>query len=92
MLVCFCSCAMASTNQEEKANSARLSRLLVDKGTEAFTNTFNAIHPPVSLLSAQHLQGDRHDASRAELEPKSKKPKEGTFVFSCYFRRVLRLI
>ena len=41
---------------------------------------------------AQHLQGDRHDASWAKLEPKSKKPKKGTFVFSSYFRRVLHLI
>ena len=40
---------MASVNLEEKANFTRLSRLLVDKGTEALRNTFDAIHPPVNL-------------------------------------------
>ena len=34
---------------QEKANFTRLSRLLVDKGTEALRNTFDAIHPPSSL-------------------------------------------
>ncbi|XP_028416514.1 E3 ubiquitin-protein ligase DZIP3-like [Dendronephthya gigantea] len=40
---------MASNELQEKANYTRLSRLLVDKGTEAFRNTFDTIHPPVSL-------------------------------------------
>ncbi|XP_028412198.1 uncharacterized protein LOC114535021 [Dendronephthya gigantea] len=40
---------MASDDLQEKANFARLSRLLVDKGTEALRNTFDTIHPPVSL-------------------------------------------
>ncbi|XP_028402236.1 uncharacterized protein LOC114525210 isoform X2 [Dendronephthya gigantea] len=40
---------MASVDLQEKANFARLSRLLVDKGTEALRNTFDTIHPPVSL-------------------------------------------
>ncbi|XP_028412185.1 uncharacterized protein LOC114535005 [Dendronephthya gigantea] len=40
---------MASDELQEKANFARLSRLLVEKGTEALRNTFDTIHPPVSL-------------------------------------------
>ena len=35
---------MASISLEEKANFTRLSRLLVDKGTEALRNTLDAIH------------------------------------------------
>ena len=40
---------MASVDLQEKANFSRLSRLLVDKGTEALRNTFDGIHAPVSL-------------------------------------------
>ncbi len=40
---------MASNNLKEKANFTRLSRLLVDKGTEALRITFDAIHPPANL-------------------------------------------
>ncbi|XP_028402069.1 uncharacterized protein LOC114525061 [Dendronephthya gigantea] len=40
---------MASDELQEKANFTRLSRLLVDKGTEALRNTFDTIHPPVNL-------------------------------------------
>ncbi|XP_028412199.1 uncharacterized protein LOC114535023 [Dendronephthya gigantea] len=40
---------MASNELEENANFIRLSKLLVDKGTEALRNTFDAIHPAVSL-------------------------------------------
>ena len=40
---------MASVDLQEKANFTRLSRLLVDKGTEALRNTFDGIHPPASL-------------------------------------------
>ncbi|XP_028412219.1 uncharacterized protein LOC114535045 [Dendronephthya gigantea] len=40
---------MASIDLQEKANFTRLSRLLVDKGTDALRNTFDTIHPPVSL-------------------------------------------
>jgi hypothetical protein len=39
---------MASV-EEEKANFTRLSRLLVDNGTEALRNTFDTIHSPASL-------------------------------------------
>jgi hypothetical protein len=39
---------MASV-EEEKAHFTRLSRLLVDKGTEALRNTFDTIHFPASL-------------------------------------------
>ena len=41
--------AMASVDLQEKANFTRLSRLLVDRGTEALRNTFDGIHPPASL-------------------------------------------
>ncbi|CAB4009842.1 E3 ubiquitin- ligase DZIP3 [Paramuricea clavata] len=40
---------MASVNLQEKANFTRISRLLVDKGTEALRNTLDAIHPPANL-------------------------------------------
>ncbi|XP_028412208.1 uncharacterized protein LOC114535031 [Dendronephthya gigantea] len=40
---------MASVDLQENANFTRLSRLLVDKGTEALRNTFDTLHPPVSL-------------------------------------------
>ena len=40
---------MASADLQEVANFTRLSRLLVDKGTEALRNTFDGIHPPASL-------------------------------------------
>ncbi len=40
---------MASNNLKEKANFTRLSRLLLDKGTEALRNTLDAIHPPANL-------------------------------------------
>ena len=40
---------MASADLQEKANFTRLSRLLVDKGTQALRNTFDGIHPPASL-------------------------------------------
>ena len=40
---------MASVDLHEKANFIRLSRLLVDKGTEALRNTFHGIHPAASL-------------------------------------------
>ena len=40
---------MASVNLQEKANFTRLSRLLVDKGTEALRITLDAIHAPANL-------------------------------------------
>ena len=40
---------MASVDLQEKANFTGLSRLLIDKGTEIVRNTFDDIHPPVSL-------------------------------------------
>ena len=40
---------MASADLQEKANFTRLSRLLVDKGTEALRKTFDGIHRPASL-------------------------------------------
>ena len=48
MAVVSCS-AMASLDLHEKANFTRLSRLLVDKGTEALRNTFDSIHSPANL-------------------------------------------
>ena len=43
---------MASVVLRENANFTRLSRLLVDKGTEALRNTLDAIHPPANLAAA----------------------------------------
>ena len=40
---------MASLDLHEKANFARLSRLLVHKETEALRNTFDGIHSPANL-------------------------------------------
>ena len=40
---------MASVDLQEKVNFTRLSRLMVDKGTEALRNTFDGIHRPASL-------------------------------------------
>ena len=40
---------MAFVDLQQNANFTRLSRLLVDKGTEALRNTFDGIHPPASL-------------------------------------------
>ncbi len=40
---------MASINLQEKENFIRLSRLLVDKGTEALRKTLDGIHPPANL-------------------------------------------
>ena len=40
---------MASDVLQEKENFTRLSRLLVDKGTEALRNTFDGVHPPANL-------------------------------------------
>ena len=40
---------MASVTLQEKANFTRLSRLLVDKGTEALRITLDAIHAPANL-------------------------------------------
>ena len=40
---------MASADLQEVANFTRLSRLLVDKGTEALRDTFDGIHLPASL-------------------------------------------
>jgi WD40 repeat protein len=57
---------MASVNLQEKANFTRLTRLLVDKGTEALRNTFDAIHPPANLQAV--LAGKR--ASLLRLKPR----------------------
>lgn len=43
--------AMASLEDHCKANGVRLSRLLVDKGTEAMRNVFDSIHPPATLTA-----------------------------------------
>ena len=52
----FCCCsnvsAMAFAILQEEANFTRLSKLLVDKGTEALRNTLNAIHPAANLAAA----------------------------------------
>ena len=43
---------MAFAILQEEANFTRLSKLLVDKGTEALRNTLDAIHPPANLAAA----------------------------------------
>ncbi|XP_028410325.1 uncharacterized protein LOC114532938 [Dendronephthya gigantea] len=40
---------MAAADLQEKENFTRLTRLLVDKGSEALRNEFDAIHPPANL-------------------------------------------
>ena len=56
MFIAVDSCSTVLTmDLQEKANFTRLSRLLVDKGTEALRNTFDAIHPPTALPSALAL-------------------------------------
>ena len=57
---------MASVNLKEKANFTRLSRLLVDKGTEALRNNFDAIHSPANLKAV--LAANR--ASLLKLKPR----------------------
>ena len=57
---------MASVDLPEKANFTRLSRLLVDKGTEALRNNFDAIHPPANLQAV--LAGKT--ASLLKLKPR----------------------
>ena len=42
---------MACENLQDKVNGTRLSRLLVDKGTEAMRQTFDKIHPPATLAA-----------------------------------------
>ena len=43
---------MAFAILQGEANFTRLSKLLVDKGTEALRNTLDAIHPPANLAAA----------------------------------------
>ena len=50
MFIAVDSCSTVLTmDLQEKANFTRRSRLLLDKGTEALRNTFDAIHPPTTL-------------------------------------------
>ena len=42
---------MASLDNHYKANGARLSQLLIDKGTEAMRKVFDGIHPPSNLTA-----------------------------------------
>ncbi|XP_028402128.1 uncharacterized protein LOC114525120 [Dendronephthya gigantea] len=57
---------MASDELQEKANFTRLSKLLVDKGTEALRNTFDTIHLPVSLPGVLY----RNKRSLQKLKPR----------------------
>ena len=43
--------ASLSTMLNDQANGARLSRLLVDKGTQVLRKTFDSIHPPSNLAA-----------------------------------------
>ncbi|XP_068734581.1 E3 ubiquitin-protein ligase DZIP3-like, partial [Montipora capricornis] len=45
----FVSCTAPFTSSKETTNYARLCRLLVDVGTQALRDTFDAIHPPATL-------------------------------------------
>ena len=71
LILIFCCCcsyiyAMASVNLEEKANYTRLSRLLLDKGTEALRITLDTIHAPANLYVA--LKANR--TSLLKLKPR----------------------
>ena len=77
--------AMASLELNEKANFTRLSRLLVDKGTEALRNTFDGIHSPAHLsavLSANKISLLKlkprviHDSQWDLLYPPSGDPPD----------------
>ena len=57
---------MASLDLHEKANFTRLSRLLIDKGTEALRNTFDGIHSPANLSAV--LSANK--ASLLKLKPR----------------------
>ncbi|XP_028416519.1 uncharacterized protein LOC114540594 [Dendronephthya gigantea] len=80
---------MASVDLQEKANFTRLSRLLVDKGTEALRNTFDTIHPPASLpgvltankTSLQKLKPRNINNSQWDLlfPPSGNPPDSKTF-------------
>lgn len=63
---------MASLEDHHKANGVRLSRLLIDKGTQAVRNVFDSIHPPSTLtatLNSYHsfLKGLRY-VNRIQLD------------------------
>jgi WD40 repeat protein len=57
---------MASVHLQEKADFTRLSRLLVDKGTEALRNTLDAIHPPANLPAV--LNGNKKSLLRLKFK------------------------
>lgn len=44
-------CSSRSMDDRRRGNGARLSRLLIDKGTEAMRNVFDNIHPPSKLTA-----------------------------------------
>ncbi|CAB4018308.1 Hypothetical predicted protein, partial [Paramuricea clavata] len=58
--------AMAFVHLQEKADFTRLSRLLVDKGTEALRNTLDAIHPPANLPAV--LNGNKKSLLRLKFK------------------------
>ena len=47
---------MARANLHDEANGTKLSRLLNDKGAKAMRQTFDAIHPPVTLAAVLKTQ------------------------------------
>ena len=59
---------MASVYLQEKANFTRLSKLLVDKGTEAFRNTLDAKYPPANLPAV--LNANRISLLKLKLKPR----------------------
>lgn len=63
---------MASANLREKANGTRLSRLLVDKGTEAMRQTFDNIHPPATLATVLNAKVTQLQKIRYKIINKSQ--------------------
>ena len=63
---------MASANLHEKANGTRLSRLLVDKGTEAMRQTFDNIHSPATLATVLNAKVTQLQKLRYKIINKSQ--------------------
>ncbi|XP_028402258.1 uncharacterized protein LOC114525234 [Dendronephthya gigantea] len=91
--------------RSQEANYTRLAKLLVNKGTEALRNTFDTIHPPVSLpgvLAANKtfLQGLKPRVIKNfQLEllfpPSGNPPDSKTFditLFVILFRNICSLV
>ena len=69
--------AMAFVDRQQNANFTRLSRLLVDKGTEALRNTFDGIHPPASLPGVLNF----NKSSLLKLKPRVINNSQWDFLY-----------